>query len=194
MKILTIDFDIIMHPCIDVYNDSDLTADEYLNQFDFLGWMAADLELYKRLTNFIMSFKKDQIVFIYDHNDIVEEIKDIKEEIELINIDYHHDIGYDDTIWSKPLDESEYHEGNWVKYLWDTKKLKSYYWIKDYKSNDPPDEATKYLTKKSFYNSFSDNFEEFQDSNKIYVCYSPSWIPNYYSYLYDLWQDLTNMK
>ena len=37
MKITTIDFDIIMHPCIGIYNDSDMTADEYLNRYDFLG-------------------------------------------------------------------------------------------------------------------------------------------------------------
>lgn len=45
-KVVTIDFDIIMHPSIEVYNDSDMSVDEYLNKYNFLGIMGADLELY----------------------------------------------------------------------------------------------------------------------------------------------------
>ena len=78
MKITTIDFDIIMNPCIDIYNDADLTADQYLTKFDFLGYMKADLKLYKKLTNFIVSFKSDQVTFIYSHADIIEELNKIK--------------------------------------------------------------------------------------------------------------------
>ena len=45
-KVVTIDFDIIMHPSIEVYNDSDMSVDEYLSKYNFLGVMGADLELY----------------------------------------------------------------------------------------------------------------------------------------------------
>lgn len=192
MKITTIDFDIIMNPCIDIFNDSDLTADEYLNRYDFLGHMAADLELYQRLTNFILSFKSEQIIFIYSHSDIVEYFTDLEEPVDLINIDYHHDIIYDDNInWKSPL--KEYNEGNWVKKLWDDKKIKSYMWLKDYKSNNPDFQIEKkYLNEKHFIHLY--DLDKIKDSDKVYISLSPEWIPSYYNYLYDLWKDLTKVK
>lgn len=191
MKIVTIDFDIIMSPCIDVYNDSDLTVDEYLNKFDFLGWMAADLELYQILTNFVMSFDKSKIYFIYDHHDIVDHLKDIEEKIDLYNIDYHHDIGYEDEkFWNSPL--QEYNEGNWVKRLWDENKLNSYIWLKDYKSYDLNEKGEKYLT--DSYIVYNYNLKELLDADALYISLSAPWVPEYYTYLYNLWEDLTNMK
>ena len=37
-KVVTIDFDIIMHPSIEVYNDSDMSVDEYLSKYNFIFW------------------------------------------------------------------------------------------------------------------------------------------------------------
>ncbi len=193
MKILTIDFDIIMNPCIDIYNDSDLTADEYLNKFNFLGHMAADLELYRELTNLIISFDSNKIHYIYSHNEIVEELQNITEPIDLYNIDYHHDIIYNDDInWKSPL--KDYNEGNWVKKLWDDKKIKSYTWLKDYKSSNPSSDSVekKYLTNKHFV--FSYNLDDLKDCDEVYISLSPEWVPDYYVHLYDLWQDLTKIK
>ena len=188
MKITTIDFDIIMHPCIGIYNDSDMTADEYLNRYDFLGHMAADLTIYQRLTNFIMNFKPEQITFIYSHSDIVPLLEEVNTSIDLYNIDFHHDIGYEDNQWKIPL--REYNEGNWVKKLWDDKKIQSYVWIKDYKSENPSTEVEKkYLTSKHFIQSY--DLDTILDSDKIYISLSSAWIPSYYTPLYDLWQDLT---
>lgn len=150
MKILTIDFDIIMSPSIDLYNDFDEGVNEFLDKFDFIGILEANLELYRNLTQIILT-NKDKIKFIYDHHDIVEFLKDVEEPIELHNIDYHHDLGYgEDMPWHRPLRENEYHEGNWVKYLYDLEKIKSYIWYKDYKSSDPVEEGEKYLTEKHF--------------------------------------------
>ena len=192
MKVTTIDFDIIMHPCIDIFNDSDLTADQYLERYDFLGHMAADLELYVQLTNFILSFDKEKIVFIYAHSDIVEELEEVTEPIDLYNIDYHHDVLYEEKInWKSPL--REYNEGNWVKKLWDDKKLNKYIWIKDYKStNLSPKIEQRYITDKHFIYFY--DFGTLKDSDKLYISLSPEWIPSYYVPLYDLWQDLTNLK
>jgi hypothetical protein len=192
MKITTIDFDIIMHPCIDIFNDSDLTADQYLNRYDFLGHMAADLELYVQLTNFILSFDKEKIVFIYAHSDIIDHLKEITEPIDLYNIDYHHDVIYEENInWKSPL--KEYNEGNWVKKLWDDGKIKKYVWLKDYKSENPSSKVEKkYITSKHFIYLY--NLNELKDSDKIYISLSPEWIPSYYTCLYDLWEDLTKLK
>lgn len=193
MKILTIDFDIIMHPSIDLYNDSDLDVDEFLNKFDFIGTLEADLFLYRELTQIVLN-NKDKITFIYDHHDIINYLKDIEEPIELHNIDYHHDLGYgDDFKWHIPLTEENYHEGNWVKYLYDIEKIKSYTWYKDYKSSDPVEEGQKFLTDKHFIHSLDvTHFTEDLQFDWVYVSLSSPWVPEYYTSLYHIWEDLTN--
>ena len=191
MKIVTIDFDIIMHPSIQLYQNAEEPVDEFLSKFD-IGIMPADLELYKELTKFIMSFDKNKIFFIYDHHDIIEEISDIKEPFDLINIDFHHDIGYgDDMQWNTPLLE-KIHEGNWVKHLWDTNRLKSYIWYKDYQSDEVVEEGEKYLTEEHFITNRS--LEKLLDADRLYLCLSSPWVPMNYLSLYDLWEDLTNIK
>ena len=135
-----------------------------------------------------MNFKPEQIVFIYSHSDIVPLLDEINTPIDLYNVDFHHDIGYEDNQWKIPL--REYNEGNWVKKLWDDKKIQSYIWIKDYKSENPPKEVEKkYLTSKHFIQSY--DLDTILDSDKIYISLSSAWIPSYYTPLYDLWQDLT---
>ena len=196
-KIVTIDFDIIMHPSIDIYNDSDLTVDEFLLKHEStLGWMAADLELYRELTNFILSFDYDKIKFIYDHHDIVEEIENITEKIELYNIDYHHDIGYNDKVWTIKL--QDYDEGNWVRKLWENNKLKSYTWLRHYNSSDVSEKDKKFLTDKHFLidESFIKAYmlDDLKDADELYISRSSPWVPSYYIHLYELWEDLTNMK
>lgn len=194
-KILTIDFDIMMAPSIDLYNDSDLDVDEFLNKFDFVGILEADLDLYRNLTQIILN-NKDKITFIYDHHDIVEYLKDEEEPIELHNIDYHHDLGYgDDMAWHRPLKENEYHEGNWVKYLYDLKKIKSYFWYKHYNSSDPAEEGKKFLNEKHFISGIDPtHFINDIQPDHIYVSLSSPWVPMYYTTLYNVWEDLTNTK
>ena len=38
------------------------------------------------------------------------------------------------------------------------------------------------------------SFEDLQDSDKIFIALSPEWIPSYYTPLYDLWEELTELK
>ena len=68
-KILTIDFDIIMNPSIEVFNDYEGTATEYTTRFDFLGLMPADLELYQQLTEFLLTQQNKKIYFMEDHHE-----------------------------------------------------------------------------------------------------------------------------
>lgn len=186
-KVVTIDFDIIMHPSIEVYNDSDMSVDEYLSKYNFLGIMGADLELYQRLTNFILGFDKDKIKFIYSHKEIVRFIKEKNEIIDLYNIDHHHDLGYGErTQWATPL--KTYNDGNWVKKLWDLKLINKYIWLKDYNSSDVVSRGNKFLTDKHFIFNF--NLSELSGADELYLCLSPEWVPQYYKYLYDLWKDL----
>lgn len=190
-KIVTIDFDIIMHPSIELYNDSDMSIDEYLLEYSFLGILEADLELYSNLTKYISSFNKDNIHFLYSHDEIISFLENQEEQFILVNIDHHHDLGYGKYAqWSIPL--RIYNEGNWVKKLYDLNKIKKYIWLKDYRSNDVASRGEKFITEKHFISNY--NLDDLKDADELYISLSPEWVPEYYRHLYDLWQDLINNK
>lgn len=192
-KILTIDFDIIMNPSIDLYNDSDLGVDEFLNKFDFIPVISADLNLYRDLTEIVLKYINN-ITFIYDHHDIVDFLKDEEEPFELYNIDYHHDIGYEEkNKWHIPLSENDYHEGNWVRYLYNINKIQKYIWYKSYYSSSPDAEIEKYLTEEHLiHNTNIELFTKEIEFDRVYISLSSEWVPEYYRTLYYLWEDLTN--
>ena len=145
-KVLTIDFDILMHQSINIYNDYDNDVNEFLLDFPFINQLPIDLELYENLTNFLLQIPKNKIVFIKDHDEIVKLTRN-EGPFTLINLDHHHDLGYGDNIrWNIPVKQVDV--GNWVKKLWDLNRVNKYIWLKDNNSYDPPSRAQKYLTEK----------------------------------------------
>ena len=185
-KILTIDFDIIMSPSIEVFNDYDGTADEYTTRFDFLGLMPADLELYQELTSFLLTQKHKKIYFMESHDEIVKLTKG-EGPFELINIDHHHDLGYGENIrWNAPVRQVE--NGNWVHKLWELNRITKYTWLKDTAAIDPPIRANKYINEKHFLYTY--DLTQLDDVVAIYIAHSPEWIPGYYEPLYNIWVEL----
>ena len=185
-KILTIDFDIIMNPSIEVFNDYEGTATEYTTRFDFLGLMPADLELYQQLTEFLLTQQNKKIYFMEDHHEIVKLTKG-DGPFELVNIDHHHDLGYGDNIrWNAPVREIE--TGNWVHKLWELNRVTKYIWLKDQTSIDPPARANKFITEKHYVYTY--DLTQLSDVVAIYISHSPEWIPAYYEPLYEIWTKL----
>lgn len=112
--ILTIDFDIIMGPSIDLYNARvPFTSWDNLTDNPYYQILTTDNIHYLRLTSLLIELihfiPKEDIHFIESHDDIC---KYIVEKSNIINIDHHHDLGYDDSIDGKKLTCA-----NWVKYL-----------------------------------------------------------------------------
>ena len=69
VKVVTIDFDIIMSPCIEFYNDLIGVEDplkDFVKDFSFLTNLPADLYQYEHLTRYIIRSLKNvcQIHFI----------------------------------------------------------------------------------------------------------------------------------
>ena len=175
-----------MNPCIELYNDSDGTADEFLIDYHFLNLLPADLDLYEQLTSFLYSQKDKKIYFMEDHNEFVTLTKN-DGPFELINIDHHHDLGYGENYrWTIPV--KQVNDGNWVHKLWNLNRITKYTWIKDDRSQDPPTQAKKYLTEKHFISNT--NLDDFKDCQKIFISHSPIWIPSDYEPLYTLWESL----
>lgn len=98
--VLTIDFDVIMWPSIELYNNMvDGTIDNLIEiekDIPLIQYANADLQTYYKLTNYLLKAKekKIQIEFIDTHEKILNYIK---KPCNLINIDHHHDLGYNDN-------------------------------------------------------------------------------------------------
>lgn len=103
-NIVTIDFDIIMGPSIEGYNNiiNDYVSFEILaNKFPFYNSAEADLYVYEYLTRYLTEIithieDKNKIKFISQHDLMYHICKNEKEPFNLINIDHHHDINYKD--------------------------------------------------------------------------------------------------
>lgn len=193
MTIWTIDFDIIMAPSIEVYND--LVGDSkdiqsIIRDNPGLEYcLPGDLALYDGATRVLMkqikTLKAEDVYFIRDHQDICKIVKDW-DEFDIVNVDHHHDTGYGAgaTIASKVRRPES---GNWVKYLKEQGKLKKYTWIHDAKAVAP----TKYMAK-AFIDEDID-LEIFQGpvtADKLVICMSRQWIPHHYLHLYYAWMGI----
>lgn len=186
--IFSIDFDIIMHPSVELYNNMPGEWEERIKRFPMLGNCLVDYNLYRKLTNLFIyllnEIDKEKIYFITNHEEIVSYLNK-KESYHIINIDHHHDWYYN------PEDEEKIEKlncGNWVKYINDNFDLKKYSWIKDYNSMFCDDILNN--QKIEYFDIEEIELENFYIPDYFFICLSPPWIPPYIKPLYDIWNDL----
>lgn len=185
MTVVTIDFDIIMAPSIEFYNN--LTGNKKLFDDPLTRVFPADFIHYQRLTQWIISqmrtLNKTDIVFITSHDSLINYVSP---EDTVINIDHHHDLGYE-----RPGDNNKNHNeincGNWAEYLLNNNLIKNYIWIKNENSN--PNKKCKSIIEEY-------NFKTYELANlqadKIIFCLSPEWVPPQYHNLFFIWIDILN--
>lgn len=102
MNCLTIDFDIIMAPSIGLYNDlisDDWTLGKIEKEYPNLSLvLPPDYYLYEYITKYLIHVFKntspEKIFFIQSHETAAKILEELT-NIQLVNIDHHHDIGYD---------------------------------------------------------------------------------------------------
>lgn len=192
MNVVSIDFDIIMEPDINLYNnwvgtDGDNGVNDLIQEYSLLDHLKADLNIYEYLTRFLIKVIKkidyENIYFIENHDTLVRYIGN--SAINLWNIDHHHDITYDEENVSMPV--LECYCGNWIKYLMDYKKIKQYTWIKNANSIEPMEHVSKiYNHEEKILKEYNlDNLIEKID--RLFICKSPEWIPRHYLPLFDAW-------
>lgn len=188
-KILSIDFDIIMAPCIEIYNNMVPSLDwRELEKIPQLKVLTADLIHYNRLTKYLIKLSnyidKENIFFIENHAQIINYLKD-DDQIDLINIDHHHDIGY----FHKDNENDKLNCGNWVGYLLDNNILSSYTWICnensiDYKENKIIPYDKRYL--------FKLDLDTIPIPDKLIICLSEPWVPPNFRELFFVWIEIYN--
>jgi len=205
MKILSIDLDYFMSPTIQLYNNAFFDNDpltrwnDLFNNTDFKeNHLVIDQSnLLFCFDTFLKSLKQcDSVSFGYEHDAILFNIEKYS-DIELINIDHHDDVlggsyisdaGYNpEGALSKEYfdlcENGRVNESNWVSWLVNQKKLKSYTWICNQNSN----KSKNFVIEKLISNYVFLEKEEYKFDNykfdHIHVCLSPQYTPkNHWHY------------
>lgn len=201
-KILTIDFDFIMEPCINLYN-------HLINGAGCISHKQIWDNVYEELTceNFI-SYNEDNYKFIIsllenincpiyigpDHTSILRAIDDEYKKnpqfcgpFEIVNIDHHHDIVYTDFQMTEIQKYSYPGCADWVGYLFYNNFISKYYWI----ANENSKINLTVNFPKAKLNTVILNKENFHTDYQFDMCYISSsieWIPpqileKYFSFL-----------
>ena len=193
-NVLSIDLDFIAEPYIQLYNDMTheasiekswdvIFSDPALtsNNFD----INPDNVIYA-LNIFSRSLVKcKNVAFGITHDSILFELED-KDNLNIVNIDHHHDIMYP----HHHLPDLKYdlvYEGDWIEYLHKKSKMEKYVWIRNENSyhlhiNCPTSlEWSTYLKTEYQYEMIPD---------LIFVCLSPAYIPKFHWFYFKIFMNL----
>lgn len=203
MKVLSIDFDIIMYPCIKLYNsyargnenptviwnnlEHDMEIDKFMS-YDANILHDIAMLMKRNVANGAKLFKIDE------HDKIVDSLNKLHpdEKFDLVNIDFHHDISYSTESNNDMKNFDNYTCANWVGYLSSKNQLDTYEWIRASNSdlcgkNIEDSLGIQYtISRLSRINELGSDFSE------IYFCLSPQWVPYKYHHLYNLICDMVS--
>ena len=190
MNIITIDFDIIMKPSIEFYNNSvPRTNWEQIFSMNSIACnFPADYKIYQKLTKYLLNIidelKQENVIFIKNHETLIKFLNP-NEKYYVYNIDHHHDCGYN----KENPKEEELSCANWVHHV---PNLKGYTWIKDSNSNEIPEDKKVNNTNIQFIEQI--DLEALPRPDKLIICYSPPWVMPSYWPLFCLWMDICNKQ
>ena len=188
-RILSVDFDWIMRPCIEAYNGMCGNAhnlNDLVDSWDYILHRLQDMPLhcceeqFADLALFLKTVTKtlpaDHIYFILNHDEVFDVLKkyDCTEEVIIVNVDHHHDFGYPTKDSPEPF--SKYLTvANWVHCLHNEKRLAHYTWVGNNNSEGMSMVAEKLQEKFSFYTDLR-KIDHLRYDDVI-VCFSQEWIP-----------------
>lgn len=200
-NILSIDFDIVMYPCINLYNGDvdggdnptelwrDLEDEYGLENYNILK---CDMSIVMEIAKVVAYYYKlgKPIYFIDEHQEIVDNLKKEptydEDTYNICNVDFHHDLWYRESDFPDILKADEYNCSDWLGYLYLKKKLESFTWLKAPNSDEPEfrsyggDFDLKTLRIREFNKLYDMNFDE------VYMCLSPQWVPDKFRPYYNL--------
>lgn len=194
-KILSIDFDIIMYPCIKMYNPyslGDANSTELWKRFEEIynfneANLYYDAKVLMNIARLIVENVKNGARFIpiESHDSIVKFLKaqtdtydDPDMKYHIFNIDFHHDVSYSRDSLNMISTFDRYNCTDWLAYLELKDKIIQLDWIKA-PNSEMPDPSVQYII---------DNVIPIRDiptlpidCDEIYFCLSPQWVhPKYY--------------
>ena len=200
MKILSIDFDAIMFPCIRLYNEycygnenattiwRQLEFDRDINQY-----LSYDANVYKNIGKIIFKNIKNgaKLIPIQEQQMLVDHLKkyDLLDlQFDITNIDYHHDIAYNRNSFVE-MEFDNYTCADWAGYLMTLNPETTLTWVRC-PGSSPYNEDIKEFTNTITIKRIDEIVDLDDDYDLIYFCLSPQWVPYVYHHLYDLLIDL----
>lgn len=203
MNILSVDFDIIMYPCIKLYNAE---VGGNCNPTELWRYLEREKEIEPFVNydaNYLLKLAKvmraavrqgAKLVPIQEHQEIVDFLRKqdafAASTYNLWNIDFHHDIWYRDEDPAQITSFNKYNCANWVGYLALNRKLNSYSWICAGNSEGQLNEEQRnILTNKIRLSDFELGDTKF---DYVFFCLSPQWVPYKFHHLYHLLEVMLN--
>lgn len=201
MNVLSIDFDIIMAPDINLYNglvgpseNGEREISKLINDYPMLGGCRADLGHYQRIVNLLMSIiehlKVEDIRISYNHEDIKNVLNTIS-DVTVYTIDHHHDLGYPNP--DQKQEDIPCTCANWGDFYFKNGTISKFVWLKNSNSDIHPDyindDRTEFFDFGEF--DFDKNPIHF---DKLFICLSPEWVPEMYHPLFYTILDMINRQ
>lgn len=202
MKILSIDFDIIMYPCIKLYNDKvggDCNPTELWKfleeQYDLQNFVNYDAKYLRKVGQILKAAVEGgaKLVPIQEHQEVVDYLKKTptydEDTYEIYNVDFHHDLWYRDNEDKNSITVFDnYNCSNWMGYLLLKEKATECHWICAGNSGGYPQlEDRETLKSKMRLSDFDTSDLEF---DYVFFCLSPQWVPYQFQHLYYLLVEL----
>lgn len=200
MRILSIDFDAIMFPCIRLYNDScagqesDTQIWEQLEaRYGIKDFISYDATLYANIAKVVAKNVKAGATFIpiREHDELVTYLRKnncMACDMDIVNLDYHHDIMYHRESIASILDFDQWSCADWLGYLLLKNENNIGTWIRcpgsDYYH---PEHSGQDFGERFIVKNLKDLDEVFEESfDLVFLCLSPQWVPHQYHHLYDV--------
>lgn len=207
MRVLSIDFDWVMEPCIEVYNDFSRARhvigakgawediEQKIPMIHQLG-LEMDYKKYQELYYLIMGVIQEnpniKIAIRSEHDMIIPIIKSYFSSkdytLSLINVDHHHDLGYVGDTYE------ECGCANWVMHLARDKNIPhlSYQWIHNTNSEMGQHESIPCSLMEN--NSTQLVNIDIANIDLLFLCSSWEWVPMKYGPLFDILQNIIRRK
>jgi hypothetical protein len=184
-----------MSPCIKLYNNycsgnenATVIWNRLENELEIEKFLCYDAESLKNIALLILRNVKNgaELIPIEEHQEIINKLSCLTEceKIDLVNVDFHHDIWYNPDSLENLINFDDYSCADWVGYLYFKNKLNSYKWVKAansdmFKNSTAEKIPLEILGKRDLVTLES-------DFDKIFFCFSPQWTPYKYRHLYEL--------
>ena len=143
MNVLTIDLDYISN------NYAKLVDNIYSNDFSNKRWGEFYKNTYYSEDHFKVNIDNwlfildvytkalaecKNVAFGYEHDSILFDLQDVDEQINILNIDQHHDICYVNEQYNEVIEYDIVSQADWVLWLVKNKNLSSYTWVGNHNS------------------------------------------------------------
>lgn len=194
-KVLSIDLDYIMFPCIKLYNqysagkENDTVIWKYISQEVDENYLFYDAYALQAILNKILTNVKNGAIFIpiREHDELVNKLHELEDfedsTFDITNIDFHHDLFYDEEELNMIQSFNKYSCANWLGYLYFKDRIKSATWVKAQNSPWYREEIQSFPIEVKGLSDISGLGDDYE---YVFLCLSPQWIPEKYQHLYGL--------